>query len=332
MYVFVLSQKNLTLALAEARALYGARNVSASHEHAFVKSTKKTTEEKKPLYEKLAFTKAAYDILFSCSAKKLEKNLKKYAWNKTINGTFCVRSSTDERKFASIIWGSLKHPHVDLVNPDLLIHFFFISKKVYVTKQLWQNSHTFLDRKAQHRPGFYPASLHPQLALGMVNLSGVVSRYSNSGLIVDPFCGTGGILIETALSGRKCAGFDISNWMLEKCLQNLLFYQIKNVLVQKGDATTFRKKCAAIVTELPFGKNTKSQDLILLYTSFLKNAAQNTSTVVVSFPDFVNYKKICRQEKWKIVSDFRWYLHASLSKHVVVLKRNRIKNRIKRKR
>ncbi len=231
-----------------------------------------------------------------------------------------MRSSIDERKLAGIIWDTLKNkthkdPRVDLANPNVLIHFFFIGKKVFVTKQLWPNQNTFLERKAQYRPGFYPASLHPQLALGMINLSSV------SETIIDPFCGTGGILIEAALSGRKCFGFDISKWMLEKCRENLKYYKITKTTVQHGDATTFKKKCAAIVTELPFGKNTKSQDLILLYTKFLENASRNTSTIVVSFPDFVDYKKICVATKWKIVSDFKWYLHASLSKHVVVLKK-----------
>ena len=120
MYLFILSQKHLPFAAAEARTLYGAKNVSASFEYAFVKSTKKTTKEKKPLYEKLAFTKAAYELLFSCSAQKLEKYLKEYNWNKIIRGTFCVRSSADERKFAGIIWDSLKHPRVNLANPDSL--------------------------------------------------------------------------------------------------------------------------------------------------------------------------------------------------------------------
>lgn len=318
MYLFILSQKHLPLALAEAQALYGTKNISGSNEYAIVNITKKTVKKR---YQKLAFTKAAYEILFSCSKKEVENKIKKYFWNKIITGTFCVRSSTDEQKFATMIWNILKkkkstNPKVDLRNPNVLIHFFFVGKKVFVTKKLWQNQNTFLERKAQHRPGFYPASLHPQLALGMVNLSGVIS-----GTIVDPFCGTGGILIEASFSKRKSFGFDISNWMLEKCQQNLAYYKMKKVQIQRADATLFRKKCAAIVTELPFGKNTKSQDLILLYTRFLENAKQNTSTVVVSFPNFIDYKKMCKATKWKIISDFKWYLHASLSKHIVVLKR-----------
>lgn len=302
------------MAVAEICTFYGKKNVTTSQKYVFVKNS--SLKNTKRLYEKLALTKLAYEILFSCTHKQVEKEIKKQNWNKIISGTFCVRSSFDEQKFAGIIWDQLKKPHVDLQNPTTLIHFFIISKKVFVAKQLWKNPNIFFERKAQHRPGFYPASLHPQLALAMVNLSGVVS---NTKIIIDPFCGTGGILIECALSGRKCAGYDINAWMLKKCKENLKHYKIKNTLVKQGNATRFHKKCAAIVTELPFGKNTKSQDLILLYTKFLKNAAQNTKRVVVSFPDFVDYKKLVKKSKWEIKESFLWYLHSSMSKEIVVL-------------
>ncbi len=313
--LFILSQKHLPLALAEVCTLYGARNVRTSNKYAFVKFAKEKSNAKKTKkhYKKLAFTKAAYEILFSSSQKKLETDLKKYNWNKTITGTFCVRGSVDEQKFASIIWDSLKHPRVDLKNPATLIHFFFIGRKIYATKLLWKNENAFLHRKPQYRPALYPASLDPQLALAMVNLSGVIR-----GTIVDPFCGTGGILIEAALSGREAIGYDISRWMLGKCKQNLKYYKLK-IPISVKDATIFSRKCKAIVTELPFGKNTKSQDLVLLYTLFLKNAKNNTKKVVVSFPDFVDYKEIIKKADWKILYDFHWYLHATLSKHIVVL-------------
>ncbi len=138
--------------------------------------------------------------------------------------------------------------------------------------------------------------------------------------IVDPFCGTGGILIEGAYSGRKMCGYDISAWMLEKCRTNLKNYKLK-VPVFVGDAAAFVKKCDAIVTELPFGKNTKSQDLISLYTCFLENAKKSTKIIVVSFPDFIDYKKIINKTGWKIENDFAVYVHKSLTKHVVVMKR-----------
>ncbi len=308
MLLFILSQKNLALVQAEVASFYSI-NRTEKH-YAFVT---KATRVDIPL----AFTKEIYEVLFSSSKKDLFEKIKRYDWNKNVKGSFCVRSVENEREIAGVVWKKLKKPHVDLEHPDTMIHFFFTDKKVFVTRRIWKNTNTFLQRKATQRPGFYPASLDPQLALAMVNLS----RAKKNAAIVDPFCGTGGILIEAAFSGRKAIGYDISTWMLEKCKKNIEHYHLKNVTFAVGDATTFRKKCAAIVTELPFGKNTKSQDLFLLYSRFLENAKRSTNRIVVSFPHFVDYKSICRKTDWKITQKFVWYIHASLSKDVVVLER-----------
>jgi len=320
MLLFVLSQKNLALARAEVASLYPMRKIE--EQYAFVD---KPSNKQSFLRIPLAFTKEIYEILFSSSKKNLFEKIKKYDWNKKIKGSFCVRSVANEREIAGSIWQKIKYPCVDLEHPDTLIHFFFMKKKVYCSRLLWKNDYAFLQRKATQRPGFYPASLDPQLARAMVNLSAA----KKNARIVDPFCGTGGILIEATFSGRKVVGYDISSWMLEKCKKNIEHYNLKNVIFAVRDATTFRKKCAAIVTELPFGKNTKSQDLLMLYSQFLENAKRSTNNIVVSFPHFVDYRTICRKTGWKIKQKFVCYIHASLSKDVVVLERKVRKKKAK---
>ena len=51
---------------------------------------------------------------------------------------------------------------------------------------------------ANKRPFFRPVSLEPRLARAAVNIAAGVDE----GYVVDPMCGTGGILIESALTGR----------------------------------------------------------------------------------------------------------------------------------
>jgi len=297
------SQKNIGLSIEEITTYFSV--IDVIDEYVFVRSARKC--------DFLAYTKEVYDVLFETTIETLLSKIKKYTWNKKIKGTFCVRSIEFEKEIATAIWHKLKKPKVDLKNPNTLIHFFFFENKVYCGIRKWINPHTFFERKAHLRPEFYPASLDPQLALAMVNLS-------RGKKIVDPFCGTGGILIEGAYSKRKMIGYDISKWMLEKCTANLKNYKLK-VPTAVGDATKFIKKCDAIVTELPFGKNTKSQDLVSLYTKFLENAARNTRRMVVSFPDFVDYNKLIRKTKWNVENDFAIYIHKSLTKHVVVMRR-----------
>lgn len=307
MYLFITSKKDPALSKAEIEALY-PKQVKESSEAVFL------IQSRNEDYKKLAYTKEVHEILFSTPTKKLFSKIEQWNWQKTIGTTsYAIRSKENEKKIADTIWNTLKKPKVSLKNPNKEIHFFSIKKTVYATLLLWKNPNTFLQRKPHLREEQYPASLDPQLAAAMINLGG-----STKGTIVDPFCGTGGILIEGVLSGRKMIGFDKSKWMLEKCKKNLEQYNLFVPLKQQ-DATTFQKKCAAIVTELPFGKNTQSQDLVKLYTLFLQNAKKSTKTIVVSFPDFIDYKKIVKKTGWKIKYDFAWYLHKSLTKHVVVL-------------
>jgi len=49
----------------------------------------------------------------------------------------------------------------------------------------------------------------------MVNLSGARRE------VLDPFCGTGGVLIEAGLIGLEVYGFDIQQSMVEGCKEIL---------------------------------------------------------------------------------------------------------------
>ena len=58
--------------------------------------------------------------------------------------------------------------------------------------------------KVAHRPFSLPISLHPKFARALVNLA----RVPMAGTVLDPFCGTGGILLEAAALGLRPIGFD----------------------------------------------------------------------------------------------------------------------------
>jgi tRNA G10 N-methylase Trm11 len=82
-------------------------------------------------------------------------------------------------------------------------------------------------------------SIPPRLAKIMINLSG------NKGVLLDPFCGIGGILQEAALMGLDFYGTDIDEECIPHARQNLKWisreYGLKlgnlEERIQKGDAT-----------------------------------------------------------------------------------------------
>jgi tRNA (guanine10-N2)-dimethyltransferase len=306
MKVFVLSKKNIDLSRAEVEAHYGS--VFTRDRYAFV-----TTKGTK--YMQFAFTKGVYKVLFRCKEKDLFNSIEEYNWDRIIKRkTFKIESDTDKQRIAKIIWSLVDRPKVKLDRPDVVVQFFFIGSQVYATVLIWENKEDFLSRKPHNRPGFYPASLDPQLARCMINLAG-----SNGG-IVDPFCGTGGILIESALLGYRTTGFDWDRTMLEKCTKNLKYFGLsRNIHIDLGDARTFYRKCGAIVCEPPFGRNTRERNLDELYYAFLVNAKRSTKTIVMSFPHWVSWKKIVKKSGWKLDKEFSLYVHKSMTRKIVVL-------------
>ena len=76
-----------------------------------------------------------------------------------------------------------------------------------------------MERKAHLRPELQPTSLHPRLARALINLTGI-----RKGILLEPFCGAGGILLEAGLMGIKTVGYDIDKIVLKKCKINLNFY------------------------------------------------------------------------------------------------------------
>ncbi|MBS3125240.1 hypothetical protein J4211_03230 [Candidatus Woesearchaeota archaeon] len=101
---------------------------------------------------------------------------------------------------------------VDLENPGTQIQFFFTKSHIYCGKLLWEQYERFEERRAHLRAAHSPVSLHPKLARAMVNLTGV-----KTGILLDPFCGTGGILIEAGLMGFPVVGCDIDEKYASAC-------------------------------------------------------------------------------------------------------------------
>jgi len=118
-----------------------------------------------------------------------------------------------------------------------------------------------VDRKAmegravKHRPFSHPVSIHPKFARAMVN----VAMVPQGGRVMDPLCGTGGILIETGLLGYSPMGSDIDPRMVNGSRRNLqtlgLDAQLRVTDVSKA-ARDLEGPPDAIVTDPPYGRST----------------------------------------------------------------------------
>jgi tRNA G10 N-methylase Trm11 len=135
-------------------------------------------------------------------------------------------------------------------------------RETYVGKTVYAHDPFDFRKRDLGRPRQRPIfSIPPRLARIMVNLSGV-----QKGILLDPFCGIGGILQEAALLGFEVRGLDADRRCVQDCRQNLAWlereYNIKitglnsRILCVKAEnlSSCFKKESVdAVVTEPPLG-------------------------------------------------------------------------------
>ena len=153
-------------------------------------------------------------------------------------------------------------------------------------------------------------SIPPRLCRIMINLSGV-----KEGVLLDPFCGIGGILQEAVLMGYDIMGSDISQEVVKMAVKNLewvckeygiMCKDIKRKLrvcdAKKLSLCYKKGEIDAIVTEPYLGKPLKKRPdrkkarkiiahLQPLYESFIKESSKlNVKSLVFTSPLFTGLK------------------------------------------
>jgi len=325
---FLLSKRNIELSKYEVLYLLNIDDYKINNNLLVIDTNKNIGNQIK----RLAYTKKAYCVLFETNYADLMKKIKTYAWKKAYKSNFRVRITNltnkkikhSEKDLASCIWINLEKnkikPKVKLDNPKTKIEVIFAPKKVFCCIETWENKEKFELRKAHLRPELHPTSLDPRLARCLVNMTGA----KKGSIILDPFCGSGGILIEAGLAGLKPIGCDIDQIMLNRAGINLDYYRIRGYKLKKQDATEIKQakqKTDYVVTDLPYGKNTKQKDLVDIYDRFLKNLKKIVKKrAVVVLPDIIDYKRLIKTNKLTIMKEFSYYLHKSLSKSIVIIK------------
>ncbi len=143
---------------------------------------------------------------------------------------------------------------VNFKNPDNIFIAYHVEKIWYLSKQIYQASYEKLQtRKAGMRPFFSPTSMDPRFSRFCINVADV----PDGGTIMDPFCGTGGMLIEAGLLKYNVIGIDISQEMVIGTRLNLKFFGIHDYIVTRANFLEYSStlKVDAIVTDLPYGRS-----------------------------------------------------------------------------
>jgi len=186
----------------------------------------------------------------------------------------------------------------------------------------WLHARTdrsFGDRAPTDRPFFQPGSMDPQLARAVCNLA----RVRPGTRLLDPTCGTGGLLIEGALLGADVVGVDAQWKMAHGTARNLAATDTDGeTAVCRGDATRLPlvdDAVDAVAFDAPYGRQSKiaTHGLSDLVGGALAEAQRVGSRCVLVADQA--WSDAARSAGWTVVDRFERPVHSSLIRHVHVL-------------
>jgi tRNA (guanine10-N2)-dimethyltransferase len=275
----------------------------------------------KKLINRLAYTNKIFNVFFSCDFKNLLNNISKFNLNKIIKGSYKIFyeniNGDIKKEINNLVWDILKNPKVKMKGADYEIYFINIKNKTYCCIKTWENKEDFDSRLPHKRIGLRPISLKPRFARALVNLTGC-----RKGTIVDPMTGTSGVLIEAILCQLNVIGYDINEIFLRISEVNLNKYG-QNYKLKIKDFFTINKKIPYIVTDLPYGKNTKGVEFSF-YKKFLDNLELIiTKRAIVIFPSTAKPKTLIKNTNLKLIKTFSIFVHNSMSRIVCIIDKNK---------
>ncbi|EHR79863.1 tRNA (guanine-N2)-dimethyltransferase [Thermococcus litoralis DSM 5473] len=284
-----------------------------------------------PLLNRLGLAHEYGELLFSAkSLEELYSKAENVKWKNYIRGTFKVDRETMvncshlvenvEKKLGAII--SKRGFKVNLSSPETLI-------RVYCGKKLWVGirerffkAKPFNERKADQRPFYKPIALPPRVARAMVNLARAKKE------VLDPFMGTGGILIEAGLMGLKVYGVDLRRDMVEGAKRNLEHYGVKNYVLKQGDATKLRelfpdKTFEAVATDPPYGSSAtlggrKREELYKKALSSIYDVLDGYLSI--AFPAQFNAEIVAEKIGFEVLEKYYQRVHSSLDRYFYVMR------------
>ena len=231
-----------------------------------------------------------------------------------------------QSKIGSIIWQAMDGKvEVALRTPDILFLGVINGDRFFFGPHLASRSRrSFSERRSPFRPFFVPSAIHPKIARVLVNLS----RVKSGNYFLDPFCGTGGLLLEAAEMGCIPIGLDIDISMLEGCQQNLFHFKVPffNGLADARTPPIRYESIQAIATDPPYGRSssTKGAAVVSLIKTSLTAFAkilESGGHLCLALPLEYFSEDIIPLGSFILKEMHTMRIHRSLSRHIIVLER-----------
>ncbi len=213
---------------------------------------------------------------------------------------------------------------VDLERPDHIVYGILTERSLILGLKHFSIKRGDFDiRRAHFRKFVHPSAINPRLARTMVNLS----RASPQKRFLDPFTGSGGMLIEAGMIGCKPLGIEIDPKMIRGAQTNLHYFRIKNYELIVGDARTPPVNTVdAIATDPPYGASSSTKgvsvsELIQDAMLALREILTPGSYLCIAAPNMINLEQQGKNANLQLLSIFFQFVHRSLTRKIGVFKR-----------
>jgi tRNA (guanine10-N2)-dimethyltransferase len=283
----------------------------------------------------LAFTRAASELLGRCDPDVESARTLLDATTIQRTGTVAVRAEDIRGKTgvdtqrAERVLGQLlvdRGFDVDLDDPDHELRVLFAGSDgadgngtCAVGWLVAKSVRDYGERKPTDRPYFQPGSMDPLLARALANVAGA----RPGATVLDPMCGTGGILIEAGLVGARVVGTDAQQQMVEGTRANLAAFLDGDFHVARADARSLPVADGgvdAVVFDAPYGRQSKIEGNIHDLMSEALTEARRVAPRCVVVGDRP-WARTASGAGWTTEAAFQRRVHKSLTRYVLALRR-----------
>lgn len=208
---------------------------------------------------------------------------------------------------------------VDLEDPDHELRALFAAGTCALGWLAIESVRDYGDRRPTDRPFFQPGSMDPLLARALANAAGA----RPGATVLDPMCGTGGILVEAGLVGARVFGVDAQRKMVKGSRRNLAHLLDGGWAVARGDARSLPVgdgTLDAVVFDTPYGRQSKIEGrLDRLVLEALREARRVAPRCVVVGDR--PWAQAAHEAGWTTEAAFDRPVHRSLTRYVLALRR-----------
>jgi len=336
---FLLSGENETLPAAELTAILEAENFAFKVKEKLDQLVRldAAQDSVQAVHRRSAYTMASAFELFACQAEEdaIMEVAENTDFTKVLNAgeSFAVRirrikehalqvgTVPLEAKLGKQILRNTPKTRVNLKAPDKT--FFGVltcNKLVFGVKQTEITPKTFSERRPRKKPFFHPSAMPSKLARCMVNLA----RAKSGELVLDPFCGTGSVMVEAALIGCSVLGFDVQRRMAVGCRKNLKHFSVKSeglVIADSRRLPLTRIDC--VVTDPPYGKSattmkSTTKQIVEGVLSSACSLLRGGQRICIASPKTLNIPRIGVKLGYRHVESHFAYVHRTLTREIAV--------------